>query len=462
MANSNSTAERELRISRLLNAPVELVWKVWTDPEHIKNWWGPNGFTNTIATMEVKNGGDWKFIMHGPDGTDYRNHNRFLEVVQHQRIVYRHISNPVFTATITFEARGDKTMLDWHMLFDSREEFLAVVKAHKADEGLKQNGEKLELYLRQMAARPVAIKEITITRILNAPRNVVYNAWVNPVELAKWWGPRGFTTGLTETDPQAGGKLTIEMLGQGYKNMVTGVFLEVIPQQKIIYTTSAFADTQGVDTLKGYNEIKFEDYGKGKTKLTIYASIVKAPAELQAAMDGMNEGWSQSIDKLSEVVTGAKTEEIFIRRTVKAPRALVFKAFTEKEQLQKWFAPDGCSITFTKLNVEKGGTYISCITIPQHGACWCTGTYLEVTEPEVLIYTSALCDENGKLLTAIDAGKDSAWPQETTVTIIFTEEQGVTNITLHQNAPAELAKQTGAYPSWLQMFDNLDTLVTKQ
>lgn len=461
MANNNSTADRELRISRLLNAPRELVWKVWTDPKHIKNWWGPNGFTNTISTMEVKKGGQWQFIMHGPDGTDYRNHNEFLEVVKHERIVYRHISNPRFTATITFEMQGDKTLLNWHMLFESREEFIAVVKAHKADEGLKQNGEKLELYLQQMAARPTAIKEITITRILNAPRNVVYNAWVNPVELAKWWGPRGFTTGVTETDPKEGGNLRIEMLGQGYRNMVTGQFVEVTPNEKIIYTTSAFADAEGNDTLKGYNEIKFEDFGKGRTKLTIYASIVKATPELQAAMDGMYEGWSQSIDKLEELVSNAKGEEIFIRRSIKAPRALVFKAFTQKEHLEKWFAPDGCSIRFTKLNVEKGGTYISCMDIPGNNSCWCTGTYLEVTAPEVLIYTSALCDENGKLLTATDAGKDEAWPQETIVSIIFTEDEGVTQIMLHQNAPLALARQTGAYPSWLKMLDKLETVTAE-
>ncbi|MFN8286685.1 MAG: SRPBCC domain-containing protein [Chitinophagales bacterium] len=457
MAYNNSTADRELRISRLLNAPRELVWKVWTDPNHIKNWWGPNGFTNTISTMELKKGGQWKFVMHGPDGTDYNNHSEFVEIVKPERIVFKHISHPHFVTTVTFEAQGNKTLLNWHMLFESREEFEAVVKVHKADKGLEQNIEKLQAYLQQQEARPKAIKEVTITRILNAPRNVVYNAWVNPVELAKWWGPRGFTTGITETAPVAGGKLRIQMVGMGYNNMVTGNFVEVVPERKLIYTTSAFADANGSDTLKGYNEITFEDYGKGKTKLTIYASIVKATPELQAAMDGMYEGWSQSIDKLSELVTAAQGEEIFIRRSFNAPRALVFKAFTQKEHLEKWFAPDGCSIRFTKLNVEKGGTYISCMAIPGHDSCWCTGTYVEVTEPEVLIYTSALCDENGNRLNAVEAGKDSEWPQEAVVSIIFTEDNGVTQLMLHQNAPLALAKQTGAYPSWLSMLDNLET-----
>src|ERR1700733_3959863 len=77
----SNTADREIRISRLLNAPIELVWEVWTNPEHIKNWWGPNGFTNTIHSMDMKKGGEWNLTMHGPDGTDYKNKTIFKKIV---------------------------------------------------------------------------------------------------------------------------------------------------------------------------------------------------------------------------------------------------------------------------------------------------------------------------------------------------------------------------------------------
>ena len=147
MQNENNTADREIRISRLLNAPIELVWEVWTNPEHIKNWWGPNGFTNTISIMNVQPDGEWNLIMHGPDETDYRNESIFKEVVKHKKLVYDHISGPKFTATITFEEQGDKILLSWHMLFRNKEEFIQTVKTFKADEGLKQNVEKLQAYL---------------------------------------------------------------------------------------------------------------------------------------------------------------------------------------------------------------------------------------------------------------------------------------------------------------------------
>jgi len=146
----NNTADRELRISRLFNAPIDLVWMVWTDPNHIKNWWGPNDFTNTITKMDIKAGGEWHLVMHGPDGTDYRNESVFREVIKHKKIVYEHITGPKFIATVEFEKRGDSTFITWHMLFRNREEFLQTVKTFKADEGLKQNIEKLAEYLHKL------------------------------------------------------------------------------------------------------------------------------------------------------------------------------------------------------------------------------------------------------------------------------------------------------------------------
>jgi len=171
---NTNTADREIKISRLLNAPIALVWEVWTDPEHIKNWWGPNGFTNTITRMEIKPEGEWDLVMHGPDGTDYKNKSIFREVVPHQKLVYEHVSSPKFMATIEFENRGDQTFLQWHMLFESREQFIEVVKTFKADEGLRQNIEKLNSYVQ---AQFTIRKQLKITKMartntyLNFPGN---------------------------------------------------------------------------------------------------------------------------------------------------------------------------------------------------------------------------------------------------------------------------------------------------
>jgi uncharacterized protein YndB with AHSA1/START domain len=143
---NESTMDRELFISRLINAPRELVWEVWTNPEHIKNWWGPDGFTNTIDKMELWPGGTWEFVMHGPNGVDYKNKSIFKEILEPERIVFEH-NAPNFLTTITFEAQGKKTLINWHMLFESKELLAQLVKTVKADEGLKQNIVKLENYL---------------------------------------------------------------------------------------------------------------------------------------------------------------------------------------------------------------------------------------------------------------------------------------------------------------------------
>jgi uncharacterized protein YndB with AHSA1/START domain len=147
MEAKNSTADRELRLTKLLSAPVELVWEVWTDPEHIKNWWGPDGFTNSISKMDFRVDGEWDLTMHGPDGTDYRNKNIFREIIKYKKIVYEHATGPKFVATIDFISQGDKTRIDWHMLFNTREEFIQTVKTFKADEGLKQNLIRLDAYV---------------------------------------------------------------------------------------------------------------------------------------------------------------------------------------------------------------------------------------------------------------------------------------------------------------------------
>ena len=102
--NNINTADKELRVSRILNAPFELVWEVQTNPEHIKNWQGQSEFRNMISVMDFRTGGDWELVIHGPGGTDYKNTSIYKEIVKYQHIVYDQISGPKFTASIEFEA----------------------------------------------------------------------------------------------------------------------------------------------------------------------------------------------------------------------------------------------------------------------------------------------------------------------------------------------------------------------
>lgn len=147
MSAESNRADRSIRLTRLLNAPIEEVWEVWTNPDHIKHWWGPHGFTNTITKMDLQPGGEWLLVMHGPDGTDYENKSVFTEVIKHKKIVYEHTSGHYFIASLEFEIRDDATLLHWEMLFETKEEFHKIIEDLKVGESLRQNIVRLANYL---------------------------------------------------------------------------------------------------------------------------------------------------------------------------------------------------------------------------------------------------------------------------------------------------------------------------
>lgn len=153
---ATTTADREIVITRVVDAPRELVWEAWTNPKHVVQWWGPRGFTTTIHKMDVRPGGVWQHVMHGPDGTDYPNKSVFIEVVKPERIVYSHGGGKKggpgaqFRATWTFEQQDHKTKVTIRMVFPSAEERDQVVKVYGAIEGGNQTLERLAGHLATM------------------------------------------------------------------------------------------------------------------------------------------------------------------------------------------------------------------------------------------------------------------------------------------------------------------------
>jgi len=112
----NEFARREIVTTRVFDAPRALVFAAWTDPEQLKLWWGPRGFTNTFETCEMKPGGVWKYVMHGP-GRDFQNEILFVEIAEPERIVMDHLSPPQFRLTAIFEEMGSRTKLTFRQLF---------------------------------------------------------------------------------------------------------------------------------------------------------------------------------------------------------------------------------------------------------------------------------------------------------------------------------------------------------
>jgi uncharacterized protein YndB with AHSA1/START domain len=143
--------------SRVITAPRDLVWSVWTDPKHLSRWWGPDGFRTTTSAFDFKPGGVWRFVMHGPDGRDYENRVTFDEIVEPELLRYHHgggdgVEPVQFRTTVTFDDLGGKTRVTLRGVFPSTEERARVIKEYGADKGLVQTLARLDEYVVSMKA----------------------------------------------------------------------------------------------------------------------------------------------------------------------------------------------------------------------------------------------------------------------------------------------------------------------
>ena len=307
MATRNSldleTDPRSIIGVREFDAPRELVFSAWTDPSHLAQWWGPNGFTTTTHSFDFKAGGVWRFVMHGPDGRDYQNRITFEEIVPPARIVYRHgggadVEPVQFRQTVTFEDVGGRTRIIWRSDFPSAAERDRVIKEYGAAEGLTQTMARLEHHVLET---PRAEREVTITRVFDAPRALVFAAWTDPRHLAQWWGPQGFTNPVCEFDARVGGAIRIHMRGpDGVVYPMQGEVRELVPPERLVFTNIA-VDAAGNPIIEGLTTVTFA-VDAGRTKLVVYSRAKAVAAQALVNLQGMEIGWTQSIERLEALL----------------------------------------------------------------------------------------------------------------------------------------------------------------
>jgi len=312
--NSSDIAGREIATTRVFNAPRDLVFEAWTSPEHVAQWWGPNGFTTTTHTMDVRPGGDWIFIMHGPDGTDYKNHIVYREVVRPERLAYDHVSGPLFHATVIFEAEGAKTRIRMQMLFETAELRNRVAEEFGAVQGLEQTLDHLGEHVAKMSA-----DEFVITREFDAPRDLVFAAWTEPERLAQWWGPKGFTVKVANVDLRPGGMFHYGMVGpDGSEMWGKFVYREIAPPERMVFTVS-FSDENAGTTrhpmaptwpAEMLNVVTFTAHGE-KTTITLRSSAYNASEEERATFKAghasMQGGFTGTFNQLAEYLATVKS-----------------------------------------------------------------------------------------------------------------------------------------------------------
>lgn len=143
--------------------------------------------------------------------------------------------------------------------------------------------------------------DLTITRVFDAPRDLVFQVWTDPKHVAKWWGPHHFTNPVCELDVRVGGAIRIHMRGpEGTVYPMSGVFNEINPPERLVFT-SAPLDENGERLFELLTTVVFEEQGK-KTKLTLHVHVLTATSEAAQYLDGMEEGWNQSLERLAEVL----------------------------------------------------------------------------------------------------------------------------------------------------------------
>jgi len=296
-------SDREIAASRLFDAPRELVWKLWTDPHHVAQWWGPRGFTNTVHEMNVRPGGVFRFHMHGPDGRNYRNEIVYREVVEPERLVYDHISEPFFHVTVTFAEENGKTRLTMRSLFQSAEVRRKVIETFGALEGMKQTLVRL--------GEQLAHRSFVITRTFDAPRDLVFKVWTDEDHLKQWFGPKGVTIIASRNDFRPGGTYHYGMRNpDGTEMWGRWVYREIDPPKKLVFISS-FSDPEGGVTrapfpgdwpLEMFSTITFIEF-EGKTTVAIeWAPFNATEAEadyFDSMHESMNQGWGGTLEQLA-------------------------------------------------------------------------------------------------------------------------------------------------------------------
>src|SRR2546425_9339459 len=150
-----ATADREIVSSRVISAPRELVFEAFTEVRHLSRWWGPEGFTTTTRAFEFRVGGEWDFVMHGPDGTDYQEWITWREIVPPERIALRHGESRddpnAFESVLTLEPAGEQTRILMRAVFPTKELRDEAVEKYHAIEGGEQTLRNLAAYVTEVA-----------------------------------------------------------------------------------------------------------------------------------------------------------------------------------------------------------------------------------------------------------------------------------------------------------------------
>jgi uncharacterized protein YndB with AHSA1/START domain len=303
----------ELRLIRLYDAPVRTVWDAWTLPEQVAKWWGPRGFTLTTHDKDFRVGGYWRYTMHGPDGIDYPNYTRYLEIEPHAKLVYDHGASDenapaMFRVTVTFDEKQGQTRMEMVMALATAE------AAEEARRFIKKAGgnatwDRLAEHLGDAEGK----RRFVINRSFEAPIARVFEMWVNPKHHVAWMAPKGSVMTL-HGEIAPGKSVRSEMTSAQGTMYGKATYREITAPRRIVYEQQ-FADERGnvarhpmaptwPETM--LTTVTFAEEGPSETRVTIeWEPLAATDAEVETFLDArpsMTKGWTMSLDGLEDAL----------------------------------------------------------------------------------------------------------------------------------------------------------------
>lgn len=301
--------ERTLVTTRVFDAPVEQVYKAWTDPKQVARWFPPEGLTAPVCQLDVRVGGAMRIDMKGPEGEPFKGQvfpgrGVYREVVPNKRLAFTFQpemegrSMPSVLMTVEFEDQAGRTKLTIRQTLDTVAEYEEMIKTGMR-EGIAESLGKLAGVLSgRRSDRGVTVdgRQLTLVRVYDAPRDLVWQAYTDPKHIVKWEFAADWEAPFAETDLRPGGAFRIGMRPADHSEegfVFEGKYREVIKPERIVQDT---ADGRVMTTT-------FEEVLGGGTRLTL--SLEMAESEEQE-----RTGYSQILDNLAKHVaalTGRKT-----------------------------------------------------------------------------------------------------------------------------------------------------------
>jgi uncharacterized protein YndB with AHSA1/START domain len=308
--------------------------------------------------------------------------------------------------------------------------------------------------------------EIKLIRIFDAPVEAVWDAWTDPEQVAKWWGPRGFTITHHSKDLRPGGSWKYTMHGPDgvdYPNVTK--YFEVEKHKKLVYDHGGSEDREPLFRVTVlFSAIK----DKTKMDMTMTLSSPEAADEIRKFIKkaGGDSTWDRLAEYLEKETSGK--EKFVINRSFDAPLGVVFEAWTDPDQFSKWLPPVGFEMQFIRCDMKAGGSTFYCMTGSGNMKMYGRADYLEIRKPDRIVYTQQFCDENEKVTRH---PMSPTWPETMKTTVELSEETpDRTRVTITWEpsgacTPEELETfikaRGGMTQGWTGSFDKLEEYLSK-